>query len=626
MSLRSFTIAALIVLCAQTTFAEKVKREKFGKFTPEELEMKVYDKDTTADAVVLYQYAEFSPTSGTYRYHQRIKVLKKTGTSHANMAFPGQVKSGVKAVAYNMEDGKLVPTKLPKESVFEERVVGSIYRTRIALPNVKVGTIIEVEYTRQGIPSSLEIQLYIPVIYSAAILPKHPNVDYNIKEIGALGAVYAKDDTWIYKDIPAFVGEYYMISDRDYRVRMEMEVTSYNYSNRNYAVMGFFANSWNAVTKYFNDNEYLGKKYRDFNFHLNGLTDSIKKVGGSDEDMAKLAFDAMKRIKWNGQEACYLSQELSQTYQLRSGNSADINSSLMVVLRKLNLKAYPVLLSTRTNGKISRYSPTIDKLNYMIVGVDLPSGTKYLDATELDATFGLLPSRINGCLGHPIDDSKKECSVLIEPQKSDKRSSVTEFTLDPSGKIVGKVTINRDDYNAIDFKKFLRSKTDHDTYIQELESANQGWYIDKFNFVNLNDPYKPFISEYDVSYSSSLGGTEMVTFNPFVFVKPTFNPFVRETRKYPISYPQPIEHAYTVIINIPEGYQFSEIPKNGEFVNRDKTMKFEYKALRVGSKVTINAKFTVNKLQYETVEYFSIRDLFDKMMQKFNESVIIKKV
>ncbi len=491
------------------------------------------------------------------------------------------------------------------------------------MSNVTVGSIIEVEYSTEFIPNSIEIQLNIPVVYSAVIFPKHPNIDFDIKEIGALGAVYAKDDIWIYKDIPAFISEPYLISDKDFRVRMEIEVKSQNYGEY---YIGLLATSWKDVTKIFLEDDYWGKKLKDFNFHLNPLADSIKKVGKNDEEMAELAFNAMKRIKWNGYVGRGLSQELSQTYQLKSGNVTDINASLYVLLRKLNLKAYPIALSTRANGKISMYSPTINKLNYIIVGVDLPSGNKFLDASEEDAPYGILPSRILGCLGHPLDPSKKECSILIEPQKSDKRSSVSEFTLDPSGKIVGKVTINRDDYNAIDFKKFLRSKTDHDTYIQELESANQGWYIDKFNYINLNDPYKPFINEYDVSYRSSLGGSEMVSFNPFVLVKPTFNPFVRETRKYPISYPQPIEHAYTVIINIPEGYQFSEIPKNGEFVNRDKTMKFEYKALRVGSKVTINAKFTVSKLQYETVEYFSIRDLFDKMMQKFNESVIIKKV
>jgi hypothetical protein len=626
MSKKIYATLILIVLCVNLSLAEKVKKEKFGKISPEEWALIKYDRDTSADAVVLYQYAEFNPNNFTYRYHERIKVLKKTGTGNANMAFYGRVKQNIKASSYNMEDGKMVVSKLSKESVYEERVVGSFYRTRIALPNVKVGSIIEVEYSMPGLPPSLEIQRYIPVVYSAAIFPKHPNVDYSIKEIGALGAVFATSDTWIYKDIPAFVGEPYLISDRDYRVRMEFEITSYNFSNQYYSSMGFFASSWSAVTKVFYDHEYFGKKYRDFNFHLNSLADDIKKMSGNEEALVKNAYEAMMSIKWNGQEACYVSQEMSQTYQLKSGNSADINLTLLSLLKKLGLKAYPVLFSTRSNGRISKYTPTINKFNYVIVGVDLSTGPIYLDATEEFAPYYLLPSRVMGCLGHPVEDGKPACSVQISPTKNDKKTTNSMLTIDPEGKISGKIKIQREDYNAIDFKRFLKSKTDHDTYIQELESYSSGWYIEKYSFENLNDPYLPFINEYDVTYSSAITGAEMITIDPFAFVKPTYNPFVKETRRFPISYPQPFEHSYMVTISIPENYKFAETPKNVELLNRDKTMKFTYQVTRIGSSVTIKASYSVSRLQYETVDYISIRDLFDKMLQKFNESVIIKKV
>jgi hypothetical protein len=621
-------ISALVLLCllSNTSLAEKVKKEKFGKFSPEELNMTVYDKDTTADAVVLYQYAEFDPNTGTFRYHERIKVLKKNGTGYANKGFMGKVKQNLKAAAFNIEGGKLVASKISKQSIFEERVVGDFYRTRIAVPNVKVGTIIEVQYSMEGLPNSVEIQQYIPVIYSAVVLPKHPNIDYTIKEIGLLGAVYAKDNTWIYKNLPAFTKEPYLISSNDYIVKLDIEVTSYIFSNQYYYSMGFFATSWSAVTKHFNDNVNLGKKIGGFNFHINSLVDSIKGVGKDEEELAKLAFDAMKQIKWNGQEACYLSQELSETYKLKSGNVADINSTLLVVLKKLNLKAFPVLLSTRENGKISKYSPTIVKFNYLIVGVDLPSGTKYLDATEEYAPFGLLPSRIMGCLGHPIDASRKECSVLIEQTKRDQKVAVSQFVLSPTGNITGNITINREGYNAVEFKKYLKSKTDHDSYIQELESVNQGWYIDKFNFLNLTDPYQAFVNEYEVNYSSTLGGGEYISFNPFVFVKTSNNPFVREQRRFPISYPNPIEHSYNLTIIIPENYQFAEVPKSSEFFNKDKTMSFVFQTQNQGTKVSIQAKFIVSKLNYETHEYQAIRDLYDKMIQKLNESITIKKI
>jgi hypothetical protein len=525
-----------------------------------------------------------------------------------------------------MEDGKLVTTKLPKESVYEERVVGNIFRTRIALPNVKVGTIIELEYTILGLPYSIEIQRYIPVNYSIVILPKHQIVDYTIKEFGALGPVYNRDNVWIYKNLPAFVTEPYLISNNDYRVMMEIDVIKYYYSNNYFYAMGFFASTWGDVIRYFINNDYLGRKFKDFNTHLNSLADSIKGVTNNEEERIKLAFDAIKRIKWNGQEACYLSQDLSQTFKLRSGNSADINTSLVVLLRKLGLNAYPVVLSTRENGKITKLSPTIGKFNYLIAEVDFTMDKWVLDATEEFAPYYLLPDRIMGCLGLPIDETKVECNPPIEPTKMNKMSSTSEFVIDSSGKISGKIKITRDDYNALDFKRLLQSKTDHDSYIQELEALYQGWYIDKFNFENFNDPYKPFNSEYEVHLSSISGNSDFVNINPFVFVKPTYNPFVREQRRFPISYPQPIEHSYTITLIIPENFKFAETPKPTELLNKDKSIRFAYQAQKQGDRITVNAKFTVSKLQYEAYNYKYIREIYDLMMQKLNETIIIKKV
>lgn len=621
------TIIALCFLLAfSTTHAEAIKKLKFGKVSMEELTMKTYEKDTAAEAVVLYQRAEFNPNSMQFQYHERIKILKRTGTSHANLGYWGRLKSQIKGYSYNLVDGKIVKTKLSKDAIFEERVVGELYRTRIALPNVKEGSVIEIEFSQEGLPNSVEVQKFIPVIYSAVSLPKHQNIDFSVRVIGMLGASYSTSDTWIYKDLPAFIWEPFLISDRDYRVRMEIEVTSYNYTNLHPRLIGMLASSWPMVTKLFNDHLYFGKKINYFSTYLNSTADSIKRISKNEEELARNAFDAIKSIKWNGQEACYVSQELRQAHQLKSGNSADINLNLLILLRKVGLKAYPVLFSTRSNGKISVYSPTITKFNYVAVGVDLPSGTIYLDASEEYAPMGLIPTRLLGCLGHPLDESKRECSVLLKPEKKDKKATRTTLSIDESGKIAGKVITYRDDYNAVDFKNHLKTKTDHDTYIQELETRNPGWYIDSYSFANLDDLYKTFTSQFDVSMSSTAGSSDIITISPFAFVKPNTNPFQRDTRRYPISFPQEVEHSSTISLQVPEGYKIAELPKSEEFANRDNTVKFTYNVLNTSSGVTITTKFTITKLEFLTAEYSGIRTVYDQMIKKMNESIIIRKI
>jgi hypothetical protein len=592
----------------------------------EEMTMKTYDLDTTADAVLLYQFAEFLPNVFQFKEHQRIKILKRTATGYANIAFWGRLKSQINGYTYNLEDGKIIKTKLSKDAIFEERVVGNIFRTRIAMPNVKEGSIIEVQFTKQGLPNSIEIQRTMPVIYSAISLPKHPNVDFTVKVIGLLGPTFSQSDTWIYKNLPAFNREPYILSDNDYRVRFEIEVKSLHLANQYSSFFATFASTWGAVTKTFNEHEYFGKRITYLALYLNSMADSIKGISNNEEDLLRNAFEAIKVIKWNGQEACYVSSDLRQAYQQKSGNSADVNLNLLILLKKLGFNAYPILFSTRSNGRISRFSPTIDKFNYVIVGVDLQSGTQYLDATEEFIPVGLVSSRLLSCYGHPLDVSKGECSVLLNPIKKDQKTTKSSLYIDENGKVNGKIVITRNDYNSIDFKNYLKEKTDHDAYIQELESANQGWNIDNYSFENLDDNYKPFISEYNVSLSSTMGQADIITLNPFAFVQLLSSPFPRDTRNSPISFPSEREHSSTITITIPENYTITEIPKGEEISNRDKTVNFNYSIKKSGNTITINSKFTITKLEFNAWEYNSMRSVFEQMIQKQNESIILKKV
>src|SRR5690606_1665858 len=52
------------------------------------------------------------------------------------------------AVSYNLENGKIVEAKLDKKSVFTETINNKWSRVKFSLPNLKEGTIFEIEYTQ----------------------------------------------------------------------------------------------------------------------------------------------------------------------------------------------------------------------------------------------------------------------------------------------------------------------------------------------------------------------------------------------------------------------------------------------------------------------------------------------
>src|SRR5687768_8038631 len=130
----------------------------FGKVTYNDLNMKVYERDTTAPAVVLNEFGEAYIDEGgnfnlLFKYHAKIKILKKSGLSYADIEIPLWKQNGkieilrsVKASAFNIENGSMRETTLNDRDVFTENR-GKFYDVKkFAIPNVREGSVIEFTY------------------------------------------------------------------------------------------------------------------------------------------------------------------------------------------------------------------------------------------------------------------------------------------------------------------------------------------------------------------------------------------------------------------------------------------------------------------------------------------------
>lgn len=130
--MKNALLTLLCYLCCLQLFADEqtiIPNLKFGKPTMEELTMTTYAPDSNATAVILCKLTNVSYKWGleSFRlvseYKVKIKVLKPEGTSYANVTIPyyelanNTMKEniiGLDASAYNMENGKMVRTKMKK--------------------------------------------------------------------------------------------------------------------------------------------------------------------------------------------------------------------------------------------------------------------------------------------------------------------------------------------------------------------------------------------------------------------------------------------------------------------------------------------------------------------------------
>ena len=123
--------------------------QDFGDISDEELEMTSFENDPDADAVVLFDKGTLRITNDfmlEISRHVRIKILTEEGKENADV----KIKYWYEDDFYDLEAASYSPEgeefELDSDNIFEEES-GKWNSVSFALPGVKVGSVIEYEYT-----------------------------------------------------------------------------------------------------------------------------------------------------------------------------------------------------------------------------------------------------------------------------------------------------------------------------------------------------------------------------------------------------------------------------------------------------------------------------------------------
>ncbi len=155
-----YKILFLGLLLSVSALGQETK-VKFGEVSLDDIKMRAYPQDSSADAVVLYDFGEttYEVRGQTIyivlNYHGRIKILKKSAFSRATInvgfykgSFSNQeFVSGIKGFTHNVANEAVQKDKLTKEMIFLEKSSDNYSTYKFTLPNVKEGSVIEYSYT-----------------------------------------------------------------------------------------------------------------------------------------------------------------------------------------------------------------------------------------------------------------------------------------------------------------------------------------------------------------------------------------------------------------------------------------------------------------------------------------------
>jgi hypothetical protein len=431
-----------------------------------------------------------------------------------------------------------------------------------------------------------------------------------------------KDFRWAMKDLPSIREEPFMTTIDDYVCKIEFELSSSFFPGGGYKS---YANSWESINTRLLENESFGGQLNRSGF----LKDMVSVIKASSKDTLQqigMAYNLIKQaMTWNERETFYIESTLKKAFDAKTGNVADINLLLVVLLRELGYDANPVILSTRDNGRVLDNYVLLSKFNYVIAQVNIGGKDLLLDATALQTPAGILPIRCLNGQGRLIS---KNGTRWVDLQSSYKNAETTigNFELNADGTAKGDLSVTHLGYNNVrERRKFV--KEGKEKYIEEYKKKATNWQIAKTELENTDDASNPFVRKHDLTVNelATVAG-ERIYFNPVMYNPQKENPFKNPERKFPVDFGALIEETFIATYTIPQGYIVEEMPKSARIGLPDDGGKFTYiVGVSEEGKISISSKVALKKTMYFAEEYEVLRKFYDQIVQKHAEQIVLKK-
>ena len=651
---------------------------KYGKPSDEELRMTVYEADSSAEAVVLCRLTEVVYTIQQssflldYKERFRIKVLKPEGVRFAKVVIPYQQmvsintiggtkvtakalpKPGgssdsyfegegvsmvegvfgadadesvedIRAVAVNMDGSKAVKTHLKKSDIVKTKIDEHNYQVEFTVPNVKEGTVIDVEYS---IHSPLFWQLRdwhaqceIPVVFARLDMDIPSYLIYNIEDHGIQRLTYTCNagsmkfklvndplsnpvtivtNHYIYtgRNLKGMPKDDYVWNVNDYCAGVTAELKTYRLPGMSEMD---FARTWEQI-----DEMILGAD--PFNLQLNAHSPlqqelqeaHIQDIANQQERAAAVYQLVMKHVTWNGKYELW-PQPTKEVLQQGTGNNADINMLLIQSLKDVGLEATPVVLRSRDQGKMPYNFPSYQKLTTFVVGIKQSAQQyAYVDASSADGWLNVLPATLLVERARLILKDKKSQWVNLQKISRSQTTAIVEATLSADGVLSGTQTTLYRGLAAACYHAQQRANGGQSAFAAEATDS------------------VPFTIRGEVSGNK-------ISVCPFRTAPIAENPFKAGKRLMPVDFPCEEMQQITVNITLPEGYVLESSQKPISVSTPDKGITGRYSVSSYGGKVQVQYLFNVSKVSHSNSNYEALRDIFSIFADYGKASIVVVK-
>lgn len=624
-------------------------------FTPEfdvsrdDLELNQYIRDTSATAVVIYDYGNTYVNDKTFdlnaEFKQKIKILKPEGLDRGEFTFRAyknkSSKEKIKNIigfTYNLENGKIVQEQLQASAIFTVKEE-NYDEIKFVLPKLKAGSVFTISYKKES-PFFNKYQPWYfqggdPVVYSEYNTSIPGNFTYNTKLVGDLKL--KERDHWIKNyclksgnnasadcsvsryvmtNIPAYYDEDFTTTSDNYISRIEHELVSIQQFD---GTLKEYSKTWEDVEGELKKDKDFGRQIKKKSLVKKVLPESISGLNINNEKAQAIYQYVLDNYNWDGTNGRF-DVSVSETLKEGVGNTFELNLLLLNLLYAEGFEVYPVLSSTRANGFVTKLYPILSEYNYLFIKLVLDGEIVYLDATSDYRPFGELPFIALNGEARVIDFDEGSYWEKITTKDFMVNTFRVASTISEDNYLKGNVDHSLTGlFSYSDRRSYFDNKT---TYLDELLNSYEDFNVENHAVNQPSRNSKGFNETYDISIELEAQGDKLYL-NPFIYTFFSENPFKHERRTYPIDFGYKSIFTYAMEIDLNNQYKAIEIPEKQVFALPGNAGTLSFSVTENENKLVVFMKMKLDEAIYKPGFYYSLKKLFEKMINVQKNSLVV---
>jgi len=513
------------------------------------------------------------------------------------------------------------------------------------MPEAEQGVVLEYKYTvyrryieelpdfylSQRVPTReafITLQNERFIRYDAVIEDSDFDVDYSRQQIdtSSVPLVFTYDrpepilvERWAAKEIPAVDPSAYVSSVDDLRGKVRFLISEFGIPRQP------LDNSWELVAAQIRRNanpEKLLAKQQELQRvgkEIAGHFDSKRSVQDSIYSYVN------QTALYNELNAVFVDDSLNHVLEGRPANQAEINMTLLALLRGAGIESYPLYISGRDFGRINRSFPSPYQFNRMLVHSRIDGRNWAMDATFSYSEPDLIPIESYNEQGFILREESHEW-IEITPEESRFDLSITiDAELNAGGDLSGTLSANTQGYPAQKILSSLNTgQTERKVAARTFLEIYGSDIINSVDIKSVNSGSREVtvdidftIEEYATSFSDGLD------FRPMIVGYLYENPFESNRRRVPITLDAPENLVVNYSVRLPEGFSVTENSRMQSIQLSGAQLSEQYQTS--GDRLQYSFRIDISRKEFSVDVYPELRRIYERWVELSNATWLIEK-